>query len=253
MSSTRKRFDERRDDALQQRSDAPSRLFGLSLSDAFRQFVLEDPEVGALGKIIVEQERQYVEVFRDGQYPGPFIDFCWPLDVSAGDLVFQFVRPVVFLVPGAPLPKGSEAVHRVASVLAEKLQSLRRMLTSGQIVAHGTFVNTGLFGPINRLQWARSDLSIDVKSGDLLQEVNNRATVQWSGLALEAPAPPNQTAQEAAKTTTRAEMPPPEAASAAVLHVNSTEHDGLRSRFILTGEDTPITYRHIRRALRQPL
>jgi hypothetical protein len=239
MSSTQKPFDEPRDHTLQQRSDAPSRLFGLSLSDAFRQFVLEDPEVSALGKIIVEQERQYVEVFRDGQYPGPFIDFCWPLDVSASDLVFQFVRPVVFLVPGPPLPKGSEAVHRVASALAEKLQSLRRMLTSGQIVAHGTFVNTGMFGPINRLQWARSGLSIDVKSGDLLQEANNRATVQWSGLALEAPAtsePANQTVQGA--KTTRAEVPPPETASAAVFHVNSTEHDGLRSRPI-SGKDAP--------------
>src|SRR5207245_9792609 len=93
------------------------------------------------------------------------------------------------------------------------------------------------------LQWARSGLSIDVKSGDLLQKINNRATVQWSGLALEAPAasaPPNQTAQEAVKTT-RAEMPPPETASAAGFHVNSTAHDGLRSRPISTGEDAPIT------------
>jgi hypothetical protein len=62
MSSIQKLYDEPHDHTLQQRSDAPSRLFGLSLSDAFRQFVLEDPEVSALGKIIVEQERQYVEV-----------------------------------------------------------------------------------------------------------------------------------------------------------------------------------------------
>ena len=245
MSSIQKLFDEQHDHTFQPRSDAPSRLFGLSLSDAFRQFVLEDPEISALGKMIVEQEGRHVEVFSEGQYPRPYVDFGWPLDVSASDLVFQFVRPVVFFSPGPPLPKGSEAVHRVSSALAERVQSLRWMLVSGQIVAHGTFVNTGMFGPINRLQWARGGLSIDVKSGDLLQKINNRATVQWSGLALEAPvtsAPPNQTAQEGIETT-RAEMPPPETASAAVFHVNSTEHDALRSRPISTGKDAPITFK----------
>jgi hypothetical protein len=243
MSSIQKLFDEQHDHTFRPRSDAPSRLFGLSLSDAFRQFVLEDPEISALGKMIVEEDGRHVEVFSKGQYPGPYVDFGWPLDVSASDLVFQFVRPVVFFVPGPPLPEGSEAVHRVSSLLAAKLRSLRRMLINGLVVAHGTFVNTGMFGPINRLQWARSGLLIDVKSGDLLQEINNRAAVQWSGLALESPAKSelaNQTAQTGAKTTP-AELPPPETASAAVFHVNSTEHDGLRSRPISTDKDAPNT------------
>jgi hypothetical protein len=235
MSSIQKLFDEQHDHAFQPRSDAPSRLFGLSLSDAFRQFVLEDPEISALGKTIVEEDGRHVEVFSEGQYPGPYVDFGWPLDVSASDLAFQFVRPVVFFVPGPPLPEGSEAVHRVSTVLSAKLRSLRRMLTNGQIVAHGTFVNTGMFGPINRLQWARSGLSIDVKSGDLLQEINNRAIVQWSGLALEAPAtsePSNQTAQKGVKTT-RAEMPPPETASAEVFHVNDSSLFESKSQILI--------------------
>jgi hypothetical protein len=175
MSSIQKPSDESHDQARQGGSNAPRRLFGLSLSEAFRQFVLEDPEISALGKMIVEQEGSHVEVFRDGQYPGPIVDFVWPLDVSASDLVFQFVRPVVIMIPGPPIPKGSDAIQRVSSALADRLQSLRRMLIDGQIVAHGTFVNTGTFGPINRLQWARSGLSIDVKSGDLLHEVNKKA------------------------------------------------------------------------------
>lgn len=226
MPSIQKLFDEQHDNAFQPRSDAPSRLFGLSLSDAFRQFVLEDPEISALGKMIVEQEGRHVEVFSEGQYPGPFIDFGWPLDVSPSDLVFQFVRPVVFFVPGPPLPEGSRAVHRVSSVLAAKLQSLRGMLVNGQIVAHGTFAKTGLFGLINRLQWARSGLIIDVKSGDLLQEINSRVEVQWSGLALEA---------------TATSEPANQGGSALVFHVNSPEHDGLRSRPTSSGKDVPTT------------
>jgi hypothetical protein len=232
MSSIQKPSDESHDQARQGGPNAPRRLFGLSLSEAFRQFVLEDPEISALGKMIVEQEGSHVEVFRDGQYPGPIVDFVWPLDVSASDLVFQFVRPVVIIIPGPPIPKGSDAIQRVSSALADRLQSLRRMLIDGQIVAHGTFVNTGTFGPINRLQWARSGLSIDVKSGDLLHEVNNRAAIQWSGLALEAPA--------------ASEPAPPTAQD--TFHVNSTERDGLRSGSISTSKRAPaarkITPRH---------
>jgi hypothetical protein len=96
---------------LRHEADVPSRLFGLSLSEAFRKFVLDDPEISALGKLIVEQERGHGEVFSEGQYPGPFTVFAWPFDISASDLVFQFVRPVMFVFPGPPLPEGSKAIQ----------------------------------------------------------------------------------------------------------------------------------------------
>jgi hypothetical protein len=204
-----------------------SRFFGLSLSEAFRRFVLEDPEISALGKMIVEQEHSHGEVFNEGQYPGPWVEFKWPLDITASDLVFQFVRPVVFVFPGPPLPDGSEVIHRVSTALADRLQSLRRMLVEGQIVAHGTFVNSGLFGPINRLQWARSGLSIDVKSGDLLQDIDHRAVAQWSGLALEAPAGSEPSPHRASSTGYAAEF-----------HVNSTKRDGQPSGLNSTSKGT---------------
>ncbi len=215
MPSTQQPSHELHDQMLRQEPDVPSRIFGLSLSEAFRKFVLEDPEISTLGKMIVKQEGRYAEVFSDGQYPGPYINFIWPLDVTASDLAFQFVRPVVFFVPGPPLPEPSENIHRVSGALADRLQSLRRMLAVGDIVAHGTYVNTGAFGPINRLQWARDGVLIDVKSGDLLREINNHPIIQWSGLALEGPP------------------------ASSMFHVNSTECDALRPSSLLTTKGLP--------------
>jgi len=219
MSSTQKPSDELHDQTLRQERDFPARLFGLSLSEAFRKFVLEDPEIGTLGTMIVREEGRHAEVFGEGQYPGAFINFVWPLDVTASDLAFQFVRPVVSFVPGPPDPEPSKNIQRVSGALVERLQSLRRMLADGDIVAHGTYVNTGAFGPINRLQWARDGVSIDVKSGDLLREINNHAAIQWSGLALEAPP------------------------ASSMFHVNSTERDALRPSAISPSKGPPSASR----------
>src|SRR6266498_3379952 len=80
--------------------DAPACLFGLSLADAFRKFVLDDPRVIAVGRSLVQQERMYGEVFSEGHYPGPWIDYGWRLDVTQDELAFQFVRPIIFWIPG---------------------------------------------------------------------------------------------------------------------------------------------------------
>jgi hypothetical protein len=221
--------------------DIAACLNGLSLTEAFRKFVLEDPEIFALGKTIVEREREHAEVFSDGQYPGPYIAYVWPLDISAGDLAFQFVRPIMFVIPGPPLPEASELIQRVSKALVDKLQSLRRMFINGDIVAYGTFVRTGSFGAINRLQWARRGLSIDVQSGDLHEETRSGSEAKWSGLALEAPAGlPIADVTLASNESRRALELPIANARSGEFHVNSTEHDGLRSGSPSAGERTPV-------------
>src|SRR5262249_34261986 len=60
-------------------------------------------------------------------------------------------------------------------------------LINGWIVAYGTFVRNGTFGPIHCRQWARQNLLLDVKSGDLLEAIDGRAVVQWTGIMLQAP------------------------------------------------------------------
>jgi hypothetical protein len=169
-------------------SGRPS-LIGLSLCDAFRELVLDDPRITELGKSVVDEDTRHRTVFSEGQYPGWVISYQWPLDIETTELAFAFVRPFIFYVPGPPLPEASVAMRAAAAAIVEKLEILRSMLVNGEIIAHGTFEKTGGFGPIHRLQWARRGLTIDVNSGDLFQEVDGKAAIQWSGLVLEAPSP----------------------------------------------------------------
>ncbi len=75
--------------------NAASYLNGLSLPDAFRRYVLDDPEVVALGKRVVKTTKRHVDVFRDGMFPGPLVDFHWPLDATAAisDVICSLCGP----------------------------------------------------------------------------------------------------------------------------------------------------------------
>jgi hypothetical protein len=80
-------------------------------------------------------------------------------------------------------------------VLADRIAGLRDILADGQVVAFGSSVQTGVEGPIGRLQWRRSGISIDVSNGDLCEGLDFRAVAKWTGLSLrlpEAPMPANQ-------------------------------------------------------------
>ena len=165
--------------------EATKHLVGLSFKDAFKRFVLDDPEVAILGKQVLQQEGKYAAVFRDGQFPGPFIEFKWPLDLTADSLASQFDGRLVLIIPGPPKPPPSDAVQLVSAVIVERWQALRKILMNGEILAHGTFDKTGVFDAIHPSQWARSGLWVDVRNGDLLEEENRKPVLQWKGLVLE--------------------------------------------------------------------
>lgn len=167
-------------------------LNGLSLTDAFRRYVLDDPEVAALGKRVVKTTKRRADVFRDGVFPGPLGDFHWPLDATAESIAYSFVAQPL---GDNWLPLPSATISAVSAALADRLQGLRQVLASGRICAFGTFAQTGLEGPIGRLQWIRTGISIDVSRGDLCEGQDFRAVSKWIGLSLrlpDAPLLPNQ-------------------------------------------------------------
>lgn len=101
--------------------------------------------------------------------------------------------PLVII--GDPLPRPSAAISAVSEVLTDRIAALRYILAAGKVVAVGTAMQTGIEGPIGRLQWIRSDISIDVSNGDLCEGQDHRAVPKWTGLSLrrpDAPLPPNQ-------------------------------------------------------------
>jgi len=170
--------------------NAAAYLNGLSLTEAFRRYVIEDPEVSALAKCVLKTGARHSSVFLEGQAPGPFVDFHWPLDTTASAIAFRFVDSPLGII-GNP----SAAILAVSEVLADRIAALRDMLACGKVVAFGTFVLSGIEGPIGRLQWIRSGISVDASKGDLCEGEDHRAVPKWTGLSLrlpDAPLLPNQ-------------------------------------------------------------
>lgn len=208
-----------------QSADAPSRLSGCSLSAAFKKSVLEDLEVAELAKKILQREPTHATIFRDGQFPGPFIDYKWPLDLTASNLAYQFVKPVLIIL-GEPLPKAPDDIKKVSEVIVDRLGALRAILIEGKIVARGTFVSTGVVGLIDPLQWARQNLWIEVRNGDLFEEEADKPVPRWTGLMLVA----RETVQSRRPSETSNRIAQAGSSSTAenTFHVEPSKNDGLR-------------------------
>src|SRR5450830_528630 len=84
--------------------DVHVRLVGCSVSDVFRRFVIEDPEVVLLGKRVSAVDELNVHVFREGYYPGWANDFKWPLALTASDLASRFVAPFISYISDPACP-----------------------------------------------------------------------------------------------------------------------------------------------------
>ncbi|MCA1393772.1 hypothetical protein I6F20_32665 [Bradyrhizobium sp. IC3123] len=162
---------------------AASSLDGLTLGEAFRKHVLADEEVADLGRKVLPTNPA---VFSEGQFPGPFVDFHWPLHATAETIAHAFVRqPIVFL--GDPLPSPSDQEIAVSRRLAERIDSFTSLLVRRDLIAIGTVAATGLEAPIGRGQWTRSDLLIDVQNSAVCEMRNHRPMAVWTGVWLQLP------------------------------------------------------------------
>jgi hypothetical protein len=166
--------------------NAAKQLHGLSLIEGFRKFVLEDPEVVASSMHVLAADKRHTAIFREGVAPGPSGGFHWFLDWTASALASQFVASNLVFV-GDPMATRSPAIVAVSEVLADRIAQLRNLLASGEIVAFGTYVLSGLEMPISPFQWTRSGISIDMSKGDLCEGQDYRATPKWTGLSLRLP------------------------------------------------------------------
>ena len=164
--------------------DAAHRLDGLSLVEAFRKFVLDDPEVQLLGERVGREPLGDSEVFKDGRAPGFGVAYEWDLSSTPDSLAFDFVRvPGIF--PGMDHPRPSAAIKAAFTALADRFQTLKFLLVSGDIIATGTFAATGYLTPINRLDWARDGMLVHVRNGDLCEIINNKPVAKWTGIGLD--------------------------------------------------------------------
>ncbi|MBR0931711.1 hypothetical protein JQ561_34305 [Bradyrhizobium diazoefficiens] len=162
---------------------ASSSLDGLTLGEAFRKHVLADEGVADLGRKVSPTN---LAVFSEGQFPGPFVDYYWPLHATAETIAYAFVRqPIVFL--DDPLPSPSDQENAVSRRLAERIDSFTTLLVRRELIAIGTVASTGLEAPIGRGQWKRSDLLIDVQNSAVCETRNHRPVAVWTGVWLQLP------------------------------------------------------------------
>jgi len=159
-------------------------LNGLSLAAVFRTLVLEHPSVAAAGRRVVEQTKSHLSVFEEGQAPGPIVTYTWDLNVTADSLASDFVRTIVNFWE---TPSPSVVIVQAAKALAARIQCLRQLLTEAQLIAKGTYCQSGVAAEIGRFEWARQGTLIDVRNSDFLEVINHKPTTRWTGIWLEVP------------------------------------------------------------------
>lgn len=161
----------------------PNYLDGLPLGSAVRKFVLEDKEIVDLGRLISAVNPGHSAVFLEGQFPGAFVNFCWPLRASAETIADAFVH-LPIIIPGKPLPSPSIREMAVSLKLAERLASIADYLAAGDLIALGTFAASGMECTIGAGQWTRRDLLIDVQNSAVCELRDHRVVAIWTGVCL---------------------------------------------------------------------
>ncbi|QDM24097.1 hypothetical protein FNL55_26085 [Tardiphaga sp. vice352] len=159
-------------------------LRGLMLRDAFLRYVLQDESIAEVSARLLEARPQYSSIFREGQAPGPTVNFLWPLHRSENELAAVFVHRLLFVL-GEPLPQPTELERVAAKSIVERIDQLVSGLSCGELVAIGTFATTGAEVNVSAAQWRRKDLVLDVQNSNICEMLNNRPVNIWSGVWLE--------------------------------------------------------------------
>lgn len=159
-------------------------LHGLSFAVVFKKLVLEHPSVVPAGRKVIEQTGKHASVFEQGHAPGPIVNYHWDLNTTADSLALQFVGQIVSFWESPP-PKPSVAIIDAATALVARIQYFRQLLTEKQLIAKGTYFQTGQTTEVGHLEWARRGTLIDVLNSDLLEVINHKLTTKWSGISIE--------------------------------------------------------------------
>ena len=164
--------------------NALDHLRGLMLRDAFLRYVLQDEAIAGVSARLLEARPQYSSIFREGQAPGPFVNFLWPVNRTENELAAVFVQPLIYFLD-EPLPQASELERAAARSIVERTDQLVGCLSRGELIAVGTFVTTGAEVNVSAGQWRRKDLVLDIQNSNICEMLNHRPVAIWSGVWLE--------------------------------------------------------------------
>jgi hypothetical protein len=176
---------------------APCRLEILDqmpIAEAFRRFVLNDPEVHALAAVALPVAPKWKSLFAKGE--SIFADRGdWPVDLDR----WWFARPV------HPDPSKRSVYERqdqiepleliiAVEALKQRYRGLIALLQTGTMTARGVPGRAGFTEQIMRAVWSHEDFHLRVSTGDVLQDNEqsvdryDRTVKSWIGVVLCKPA-----------------------------------------------------------------
>jgi hypothetical protein len=154
-------------------------LEGMSLKDAFWQFVLRDPEVLLLGTKAIKADPDLKRVYQEGWcYPSGCRE--WPVAFDQGDLAGGRSpnSPIGYLADPPP-----QEVQQAANIICLRYGSLLKPLRHEKLEAIGDPVRSRGTDRVLPSIWSHSSYCFDPTNGDMLQ-TNEASAGEWHDIRL---------------------------------------------------------------------
>ena len=160
------------------------------LNEVFLERVIRIDAVQRHRAAAVTDDERTTQFFDAGRRPGLFGDFKWSLDSPTAD----YRGPLAPFTDEEPPPMSS-AMQQAWDAAIVALRELIAELAKGEMIASGMHPATGV-RDLDRAEWMRTGLVLDVRNGDLIEGFYGRPagqhTVRWSTITLRAAKQPRQ-------------------------------------------------------------
>jgi len=113
--------------------------------------------------------------FSEGYHSGWYGEFHWSVD-----------KPEPFPWGGLSKKPVSPPMQHAWNAAVAAFKEFIKALANGELIASGEHPASGVRSEIDRVEWTRTDLILDVRNGDLFEERNYKRTLRWSAIVVQA-------------------------------------------------------------------
>jgi hypothetical protein len=130
------------------------------LYEVFLERVIRIEAVQRHREVVTDETAQFL-FFTAGYRPGEFDGFQWSLDAPEEDFLGG---PIGFVMTPVSVPMKPAWDAAVAA-----FKEFRKALVNGELIANGEHPATGVRRDLDRAEWTRTELILDVRNGDLIE------------------------------------------------------------------------------------